>query len=151
MPAVGVARRLQALAAVGWSTEDLAPLLRTSATNAIRWRNSRGTLVTARTHAKVAALYDAVWDRPPPGRYGVKVRRLAARAGWFPPAAWDDDLIDDPAARPASVTGGAWDLKPCGTAAAYRRHYRRGEAPCRVCVADEHRRHAARNARRRVA
>jgi hypothetical protein len=26
------------------------------------------------------------------------------------------------------------DLKPCGTVAAYMRHYRRGEEPCEECL-----------------
>lgn len=26
------------------------------------------------------------------------------------------------------------DLKPCGTVAAYMRHYRRGEEPCDACL-----------------
>ncbi len=27
-----------------------------------------------------------------------------------------------------------WRLRPCGTAAAYRRHLRHGEKPCRQCM-----------------
>ena len=150
-PSIGTARRLQALAAVGWACADLAPILHARESNVCRWRVGRQALVTARTAAKVSAVYDALWDRPPTGRYTVKVRNLAARRGWQPPAAYDDDLIDDPAASPSTPDTGAWDLKPCGTPAAYRRHYRRGEVPCRVCVAAERRRHATRNARRRVA
>jgi hypothetical protein len=34
----------------------------------------------------------------------------------------------------SSVKGQRWaDVKPCGTGAAYRRHYRRGEKPCLAC------------------
>ena len=43
---------------------------------------------------------------------------------------------------------GAYDLRPCGTEAAYRRHCRRGETPCVACVAAERRRRAERTARR---
>ena len=35
-----------------------------------------------------------------------------------------------------------WALKPCGTAAAYRRHLRRGERPCEPCRQAEALRHA---------
>jgi hypothetical protein len=34
------------------------------------------------------------------------------------------------------------DLRPHGTPAAYRRHYRRGEKPCEACRQAESRRHA---------
>jgi len=27
----------------------------------------------------------------------------------------------------------AWNLEPCGTTAAYRRHYRKGQRPCQRC------------------
>jgi hypothetical protein len=31
------------------------------------------------------------------------------------------------------VTRPDWQLRPHGTAAAYKRHYRRGETPCETC------------------
>lgn len=31
----------------------------------------------------------------------------------------------------------SWNLSPCGTPAAYRRHYRKGQKPCQRC-ADAH-------------
>jgi cytidine deaminase len=34
----------------------------------------------------------------------------------------------------SSVKGQRWgDVKPCGSTAAYRRHYRHGEKPCFAC------------------
>lgn len=27
----------------------------------------------------------------------------------------------------------SWNLEPCGTTAAYRRHYRKGQKPCQRC------------------
>lgn len=27
----------------------------------------------------------------------------------------------------------SWNLEPCGTPAAYRRHYRKGQKPCQRC------------------
>lgn len=43
------------------------------------------------------------------------------------------------------------ELAPCGTRAAYRRHLRRGEVPCRACVAAEARARQDRHARRKSA
>jgi hypothetical protein len=40
-----------------------------------------------------------------------------------------------------------WNLEPCGTLAAYRRHSRRGEKPCEAC---RQARNAAGRARRRA-
>ena len=41
-----------------------------------------------------------------------------------------------------------WNLEPCGTLAAYRRHSRRGEKPCEAC---RETRNADSQARRRAA
>lgn len=40
-----------------------------------------------------------------------------------------------------------WQLRPHGTPAAYRRHYRRGERPCEACRRAEALRHADRGDR----
>lgn len=61
--------------------------------------------VTHATAAKVADLYDELWDQPAPpsGRHGsvpIKARNYAHRAGWVPPLLWDDETIDDPTATP---------------------------------------------------
>ena len=101
----GIARRLQALTAIGWTSEALA--------DAIGWdyrnfhRLIAGTQrVLPDTAAKVAALYDELWDRLPPQntpdqrRAATRSRNRAARRGWPPPLAWDDDTIDDPDTKP---------------------------------------------------
>ena len=44
----------------------------------------------------------------------------------------DKDMVIDERLRSGEEAGG---LKPCGTAAAYKRHKRRGETPCAACVA----------------
>ena len=136
----GTALRLRALAVVGWSNTDIAARLGTTPFVVWGWQHARGQWITPESAARVAALYDAVWDQPPPGRYAVKIRRHAARMGWLPPMGLDDDLIDQPDYRPVMPTGGAWDPKPCGTPAAARRHHRRGEPLCRACTAAEARR-----------
>jgi len=55
---------------------------------------------------QVAAAYDALWDKEPPQRTPGErqasdaARELAQASGWAPPAAWDDDQIDQPRGRP---------------------------------------------------
>lgn len=61
----------------------------------------------AEIDSAIAAVYDRLWDRDPPA--GTRLERQAAReiaeraarGGWAPPMAWDDDLIDLPNTRPA--------------------------------------------------
>lgn len=49
---------------------------------------------------RAAALYEQRWQGPD-GHPGPTAR--AAREGWSPPLAWDDDTIDDPTASPAGM------------------------------------------------
>jgi hypothetical protein len=56
---------------------------------------------------QVRGLYDELWDRPPPERgrrekgAASRTRNHARKQGWPPPAAWDDENIDNPDAGPA--------------------------------------------------
>ncbi|MCZ2849817.1 helix-turn-helix domain containing protein [Modestobacter sp. VKM Ac-2978] len=98
--ATGTRRRLQALAAIGWSPELLAAELdrRTSSLQ----RSMTSPSVTARTARDVAALYERLENTPPPRA----TRRQCAAAeasqahavarGWLPPMAWDDIDTDAP-------------------------------------------------------
>lgn len=105
--ATGTHRRLQALGALGWSGGRLAARLGLSRANYGTMLHS--ARVTARRAEDVARLYDELWQTPPPEdtvreRQALsRTRRHASAAGWVPPLAWDDDTIDDPAARPAGV------------------------------------------------
>lgn len=109
VPAVGVTRRLQALATLGWSCRDIARELGYASNFHVeQLRAGHVGTVHPVTLAAVAALYDRVWDQPPPGRYAAKVRNIAAREGWPPPLAWDDDTIDDPSAEPATARSRTW-------------------------------------------
>lgn len=104
----GTVRRLQALMAIGWPIRRLAQVSRISNLPAIRIEAGAGRPVRASTRAAVRTLYDELWDVDPRTR-GVDQRRWtltrkrAALQGWPPPAAWDDDSIDDPSALPQSV------------------------------------------------
>lgn len=104
VPATGTQRRLQALACLGWSVGEVArqaDLDRQRLDRAIR-----GQDVVASTVRIIAAVYERLWDqRPAPVTHADKVAvsrtiNRAARAGWAPPAAWDDDSIDNPDVAP---------------------------------------------------
>jgi transcriptional regulator with XRE-family HTH domain len=99
-PSVGTRRRLQALAAIGWSAEELGARLGITAQALRRTRSHEGP-VERRTHERVIALYDEISMTPGPSK---RARSLAVRNGWAPPLAWDDDALDDPNAEPAHTT-----------------------------------------------
>lgn len=102
--AVGPRRRVQALAALGWSMQQIADQLGMARRQlqAIL----RGTQVSARTARAVHDVYDRLcWEAPPActrwERSAVTRTKAWARGqDWVPPLAWDDDTIDDPAAVP---------------------------------------------------
>lgn len=106
VPAAGTQRRLQALAWNGWSWGLLAARLGCTR-QTLRVRVHRPGQVKTATATAVAALYDDLWDQPPPERtpherhHADLARQHARKQGWAPPLAWDDDTIDDPAATPA--------------------------------------------------
>lgn len=102
--ATGTHRRMQALAATGWSFARLSARLGISRGNLGKtMRSDRVYAATART---VRVLYDELWNQPAPEAShrdkiaAARARNLARARGWAPPLAWDDDLIDDPAAQP---------------------------------------------------
>jgi transcriptional regulator with XRE-family HTH domain len=96
----GTSRRLRALAALGWSREDLAEQLGCSPQLVERHRTGR----LQRLHVSAARRYKDLYERlqGTPGPSAV-ARAHAARAGWAPPLAWDDDALDDPTAQPTGV------------------------------------------------
>lgn len=96
--ATGSVRRIRALQAMGWTLEDIGSRLGISKTNL-------GTIaagvhgVTVATARKIAKVYDDLSMTYGPSD---RTRSLAARRGWLPPLAWDDELIDDPSYQPFS-------------------------------------------------
>lgn len=105
--ATGTQRRIQALVAIGWSQQRLAERIGMLRGNFGKTMRSSG--VQARTARAVKALYEELWDCPPPEvewRDKISANRsrgYAAEHGWVPPLAWDDESIDDPAAQPHTV------------------------------------------------
>ncbi len=119
IPSIGARRRLQALATLGWSIPALAAVADApvGTLSEVAKRNT----ITRATHDAVARVYDVLWDQVPPSTCRAermssgRVRALAARRGWVPPLAWDEDTIDDPEAVPAvlpAATGGGHGRVP---------------------------------------
>jgi len=101
----GTHRRVQALVTNGWSQARLAGQLAVTGSNfGTMMRRGQVTAATARA---VRELYDRLWDKPPPENSqreriaATRARNYAAQRGWVPPLGWDDDIIDDPAGKPA--------------------------------------------------
>lgn len=98
---VGSARRLRALVTIGYAPNYLA--LRLSVMTAevmdCLFLERRGTIQKWKAQ-NIAALYDELWDQPQTGTIADQARIVARREGWHPPMSWDDDEIDDIAAKP---------------------------------------------------
>ncbi|MFE9432394.1 hypothetical protein ACFYNA_15550 [Streptomyces sp. NPDC006640] len=106
IPATGTARRMQALVRVGWPAADLAIRLGVHRRRVDQLLQAERVIAgTART---VKGLYEELWDQDP-AAHGVadysKARAIsrATGHGWPPPAAWDDEEIDDPRAEAATA------------------------------------------------
>jgi len=99
----GTRRRLQGLIACGWTITALSTRLGMTPSNLGRVVRSDDR-VHAGTARKVRDLYDELWDQRPNEHdhrtriSAARARGMAARHGWLPPLAWNDDEIDDPGA-----------------------------------------------------
>jgi hypothetical protein len=90
----GSSRRIQALVAIGWTTRAIAARMGVKDhASVVDLSSGRNRTVRRSTAVRVRAVYEELWDQPGPS--AVSARRAAAK-GWLPPAAWDDDQIDDP-------------------------------------------------------
>ncbi len=107
VPAVGAARRLRALATLGWSTQEMCRRAGFGYQGFYAVISGKFETCYVRTWVAIADLYDELWDQTPPETTkgerisARKTRNLAAQRGWSPPLAWDDDTIDDPRAQPS--------------------------------------------------
>ncbi|MGI5223574.1 hypothetical protein [Actinoallomurus sp. CA-142502] len=95
----GSRRRVQALAWMGWPAEEVARRAGTTkSTLATEILPSRQ--ISVALARRINAVYRELSARPGPSKSAaVKARSL----GHAPPAAWDDDRIDDPRHRPRGV------------------------------------------------
>lgn len=94
--AAGTRRRMQALACLGWSLSEQSRRVGWTTQNycALQTRDQ----VNVGTARAVRDLYEQLSMTPAPeDKNGVvRARNDAARKGYLPPLAWDDDLIDLP-------------------------------------------------------
>lgn len=97
VPALGAQRRLRALVAAGWPMVDLAGRLGMNRENFGQLIHHR-THIAARRHRDVVALFDELQLVPGPSE---RSREYALRKKWALPLQWDEDSIDDPAAKRA--------------------------------------------------
>lgn len=95
---VGIGRRLDALAWMGWSRNDIAD--RIGVSSRTLWRAKSRQVVAARVARLVSEFYDQNSHIEGPS---YVARGLAIKAGAAPPAAWDEHSIDDPDAQPVGV------------------------------------------------
>lgn len=101
----GTRRRLRALVAVGWPQLELGRRLSMDKKSVNEQVNAVKLTAYAATARAVRDLYDGLWDIDPASegveaRWVSEARARAAKRRWAPPAAWDDDYIDSPAAVP---------------------------------------------------
>lgn len=85
IPVVGAARRLQALATLGWSMDDLAELLRCNRGYLSALRLQYKPRIHVATHRRIDDLYRRLWDKPGPS---PRAAADARARGWAPPLAW---------------------------------------------------------------
>lgn len=111
LDATGSTRRLQALQAIGHTTYTIAEATNTSRALIVPILDGRG-LVRRIVADRIAAAYPSLSQTP--GNATRSINRAKSQ-GWAPPAAWDDDTIDDPNAAP-DWTG------HCGTDRGYWAH-----------------------------
>ncbi|GAB2457703.1 hypothetical protein [Xylanimonas ulmi] len=102
VPAIGAMRRVQALAAQGWSIPTVCAHAGVDRQAVDRILRDPDKAVHAETARRIRGAYDALWDQAPPESNqreriaASRARNRARREGWAPPLAWDDDTIDLP-------------------------------------------------------
>jgi hypothetical protein len=104
VPAIGAARRVQALFAAGYPLAVIAQRTGLAGTHLSGIANGHKPVIARSTHDAVCAAYDVLSGKPGPSAYS---RAWAARRGWAPPLAWDESAIDNPDAEPSGPASGA--------------------------------------------
>lgn len=94
VPSLGAHRRVQALAARGWSLSKIADRLDMGIANF--WKTMGSDSIGAGLHLRIAAIYDELWDQAPPHEQWhdaaayTRTINYAKKKGYLPPLAWDD-------------------------------------------------------------
>lgn len=100
-PRAGTRRRLQALAADGWSLTYIAQHAHLSRDEISKLRTSSSDRILITTATHIRAVYERLWPlSPPPGYSSDRAQRTAEAAGWAASWRWEGIDIDDPAAEP---------------------------------------------------
>jgi transcriptional regulator with XRE-family HTH domain len=106
--ALAAQRRIRALSRRGFSLKAMARETGASVFTVDSIRNGNRTRIRASMDQAIHAAYNRLWNADPldfgvtPG--GVtQARNWAAEQEWAPPAAWDDDTIGDPRAKPKGM------------------------------------------------
>lgn len=93
--ALGPARRLQALVAIGYSARHLGERLGTQQQNVSRLMHSHQKWLQVATRDRIVAVYNELHMTPGPS---TRARTIAKKHGWLPPLAWNN--VDDPHEKP---------------------------------------------------
>ena len=93
---VGAHRRVAGLVFMGWPLDDISAMTGADAA-ALLFRPHPWQQVNQTVHEAVARVFTRLELTPGPCS---ETRKWARRAGYFSPLAWDEDTIDDPAAKP---------------------------------------------------
>ncbi|MFH9574268.1 hypothetical protein ACH4MG_27470 [Streptomyces sp. NPDC017454] len=120
--AAGAARRLQALQAIGHTTYTIAEASNVGRSLLVPILDGRPQ-VRRNVAERIKTAYTALSKTP--GSATRSINR-AIHNGWAPPAAWDDDTLDDPNAHP-EWTG------YCGTDRGWWTHRRQNLPMCARC------------------
>ena len=105
VPAHGARRRLQALAALGWSTRVIAEKIGSHYRPLLKISSGERESVRLDNHQRIARVFRELSAVVPSGHSANITRGWAAKNGYAPPLAWDD--IDDPRERPKGVVRGS--------------------------------------------
>jgi predicted transcriptional regulator len=97
----GTARRVQALHRIGYTAAEIGEFMGVTKQAVLYYRVYPGPILRD-TAQRVSVAYEVLAYRPPRSP-SAPTMRWAVRQGWATPFAWDDDTIDDPAAKPHGV------------------------------------------------
>lgn len=87
---LGVSRRLQALAVIGWSPAVLGERMGLTVTTVSDYRSRATPQVRLSTHKRIDALYRELQFTPADGLGASRVRKNAQRNGYKSPMYWED-------------------------------------------------------------
>lgn len=108
IPNVGTMRRLQALAAIGYSYNLIGEYLGgVEASNIWKYITGHQKTVSTDFARRVEKVFHELQLHPRLGSdYATRrARAHAVSKGWAPPLAWDEGAIDDPMAKPVKFKG----------------------------------------------